>query len=221
MSALDAAKARLAKRQRKLAEATKKLAALRKRVPFLQGRVKNTQDTIERLSKPKSWHPDATKVPYASAGPFVVGNPKLVWHTTEGSSLPTYSGSAPHFTLDPKSGKLWQHIPITQAAKALMHPAGTVETNRASAIQVELIGFASQTQNWSEQEYTRVASLARWIEANAGVRRACGVKFTGSSVKPNRMTPTVWLAYNGHCGHQHVPNNDHWDPGAFRIDLVV
>ena len=33
------------------------------------------------------WHPDATRAPHQDAGPFTVGRPKLVWHTTEGRSL--------------------------------------------------------------------------------------------------------------------------------------
>lgn len=144
-----------------------------------QERVDNTRERLEGLSKPGPWHPGAKQVRYSDAGVFVTGAPKLVWHTTEGTSLPQYSGSAPHFTLNPRTGDLWQHIAVNRAAKALMHPAGTVETNRAHAIQVELIGFADTTQDWTAAEYARIASLARWIEASAGVPRKCGVTFTG------------------------------------------
>lgn len=164
------------------------------------------------------WHAKATRVPYTSAGAFTAAGHKLVWHTTEGFGLPVYSGSAPHFTLDPKSGRLWQHIPITQAAKSLEHPAGTVETNRAHAIQVELIGFAKDTAAWPDAYYTRIGALARWIELYAKVPRAATVTF---AVPAKRMGAAKWTAYAGHCGHQHVPNNSHWDPGAFQIDKVL
>jgi hypothetical protein len=166
------------------------------------------------------WHPDAVRVPYDDAGAFVKAGAKLCWHTTEGASLPTYSGSAPHFTLNPKTGKLWQHIALNRAAKSLEHPPGTVETNHANVIQVELIGSAAQTPDWPKDDYARIAKLARWIEANAKLPRRCSVKFTDT---PHRLSPADWLSYTGHIGHQHVPAQtmNHWDPGAFRIDLVL
>jgi hypothetical protein len=167
-----------------------------------------------------NWHPEAIRVPYSDAGPFVKAAPKIVWHTTEGKSLPTYSGSAPHFTFNPRTGQLWQHIALDRAAKSLEHPSGTVETNHAHAIQVELIGFAEDTPKWSKADYARIAKLARWIELHAAVPSQCSVTFTTT---PKRLSPAAWLAYVGHLGHQHVPAQilNHWDPGAFRIDLVL
>ena len=168
------------------------------------------------------WHPDATRKPYADAGPFVKAGAKIVWHTTEGSSLPNYgTGAAPHFTLNPKTGSLWQHIPVNRSAKSLEHPAGTVETNHANCIQIELVGFASQTQTWPQGYYDRIAKLARWIEQNAGVKPQCSVTFVGNTQTSRRMSDVKWLTYEGHCGHQHVPNNHHWDPGAFKIELIL
>lgn len=164
------------------------------------------------------WHPDAIRVPYSDAGPFVTGRPKLVWHTTEGVGLPVYAGSQPHFTLNPANGQLHQHIPINRAAKTLKHPPGTVETNRANAIQVELRGFASLTGTWPKAYYENIAKLARWIEDNAGVPSVSTVEFKRGVA---RLTPQAWLNYTGHIGHCHVPNNDHWDPGNFRIAEVL
>jgi hypothetical protein len=28
-----------------------------------------------------------------------------------------------------------------------------------------------------------------------------------------RLSEAQWLSYNGWCGHAHVPNQEHWDPG--------
>src|SRR4051794_33904130 len=133
-----------------------------------------------------TWHPEAVKTQPMDAGSFQQpAPPRLVWHTTEGSSLPRYQGSAPHFTLDPLTGQLWQHAAIDRAALALLHNRGTVHTNHAHAIQVELIGFTDANfadrvkayprrvvANWGDAEYTRIAKLARWIEANAHVARS-------------------------------------------------
>jgi N-acetyl-anhydromuramyl-L-alanine amidase AmpD len=62
--------------------------------------------------------------------------------------------------------------------------------------------------------------LARWIEANHDVPRRSTVRF---STTPQRLASDDWLAYAGHLGHQHVPAQpaNHWDPGAFRIELVL
>lgn len=168
-----------------------------------------------------NWHPDATRVPYDDAGPFLTGVPKrLVWHTVEGYGLPAYKGSAPHFTLSIKTGKLWQHVPLNRSSSSLVH--GAVETNHAGAIQVELTdAFAKDSQDWSAAQYARIASLARWIEKNAGVERGCHVAFGPIGNLPKRLTAKAWLELTGHCGHQHVPGNLHWDPGDFRIGLVL
>lgn len=202
-------------------------AARGKKVRFWNLRLKKAEKRLgelaaemEKAKATKSvWHPGAKRVVYADAGGSFLNVPaKLVWHTTEGFGLPNYAGSAPHFTLNPRTGELWQHMPIDRVAKALAHPAGTVETNRAHAVQVELIGFAKDTGGWSDEAYARIASLARWIEHNGGVARRAGVKFT---VPASRLSPSAWLSYSGHIGHAHVPSNDHWDPGRFRIDKVI
>lgn len=35
------------------------------------------------------------------------------------------------------------------------------------------------------------------------------------------MTTKQWERFNGICGHQHVPGNSHWDPGALDIKAFV
>lgn len=181
-----------------------------------------------------NWHPNATKVVYTDAGPFIDCPPKIVWHTTEGSGLPTYSGSAPHFTFDPLTGALHQHVPLNRAAKSLEHPAGTAHTNLAHAIQVELRGYSDEAKakqhgkpkyavvNWGPVEYQRIARLARWIEQNADVPSVCSVKFGEyPNHLPPRLSSGAWINYRGHLGHQHVPGNHHGDPSSLRIDLIL
>jgi hypothetical protein len=173
------------------------------------------------------WHPKAVRRIHIDAGGFEDGGRKLVWHTTEGTSLPDYGGSSPHFTLDPADGRLWQHIPLNRAARALM--AGG--PNFWNTVQVELIGYADTAlaerrgtpdravANWPDRHYDAIAELARWIETNFGVPRRCSVEFT---------THTAHLAsldavrrYAGHLGHQHVTGNEHWDPGLLKIKRVL
>src|SRR5215210_3512071 len=81
-----------------------------------------------------------------SSGSFTGGPFKIVHHTTEGSSAAgAFSAfqshrSDPHFTVDEQ--KIYQHIDTSMAARALKNPAGGVQTNRDSAIQIEVVGFA-------------------------------------------------------------------------------
>src|SRR3954454_3014035 len=101
-------------------------------------------------------HPHAVQQPLGDSGPYDTSYPaRIVWHTTEGDTYPgpsIYHGTNPHFTCDFKRKKLFQHCPIDRSAKALVNAAGGVETNHANAVQVELVGRASQSGTWSDAD---------------------------------------------------------------------
>ncbi|MEA2218965.1 MAG: hypothetical protein QOJ35_1591 [Solirubrobacteraceae bacterium] len=168
--------------------------------------------------------PGVERINGNDAGTFVASGPKIVWHTTEGSSVDGAVGafqtnnSWPHFTLDPATGRLVQHVPLNRAGRSLEHPQGTVETNRAHAIQVELVGFAKDSDHMSDAACARIAELARKIEAAVGVPRRAIATFT---LTGQRLSESAWLGGSGHCGHQHVPHNNHTDPGALRMDRIL
>lgn len=178
-----------------------------------------------------AWHPRATVVPIPSAPrglTFAVGaGKKLVWHTTEGSSIDgavgayKAAGVCPHFTIAvSKFGKrtLYQHLPITVASSALKHPAGTQPTNTAGCIQVEIVGFAKDSATWSRATYFYLYWLAKWINKHAGVQMMTAVSWR----HPARMTQNGFFGAEGHVGHMHVPGNDHTDPGTgFHIGRVT
>lgn len=170
---------------------------------------------------PTLWHPNAHKVmiPQAPQGlRFTGGGKKLVWHTTEGDGIDgavsAYhaAGVCPHFTIQVVNGvrKLYQHLPISVAASALKHPAGTEPTNTANCIQVEIVGFATDSGRWPDSKYHYLHELARWVHDHYGVP----MSYTGAHWDPpHRMGQTEFVKYTGHCGHMHVPGNDHGDPG--------
>ena len=163
------------------------------------------------------WHPDAVRRVHQDAGAFTGGGRKIVWHTTETTGLPNYGGSAPHFTLDPATGRLWQHIPLDRAGRALM--AGG--PNFWNAIQVELLGFAKDSHTWPATKYARIAQLARWIESNFQVPSKCSVTFVGNGKTAHLSSLEAVKAYKGHLGHQHIKGNTHWDPGLLKMELVL
>ena len=178
------------------------------------------------------WHPGAQVIKGESGGSVMNYPPKGVLHTTEGASASGAIGayiannSWPHFTISFEKGwaQLWQHLPIDTAARALRHPPLTVQTNRANVIQVEIVGRAALASSFPRTYLDGIASLMRWIEANAGVPRSSGVPWLTYPPPPGqnaRMSKTAWLAYSGWCGHQHVPRNTHGDPGAIDIDYLL
>ena len=73
--------------------------------------------------------------------------------------------------------------------------------------------------NWPDSHYAPIAALARWIEANFAVPRTCSVEFVDQVAHLGSLDAVK--AYSGHIGHQHLDGNDHWDPGLFKIQLVL
>lgn len=180
-----------------------------------------------------SWHPFATKVVIPTAPQslsFTGGGRKIVWHTTEGSSIEGAEGAyraagvCPHLTLQVKGLKrtLHQHLSLAVAGSALAHPFGP-QTNRANAIQVELVGFAEKSGLLRAVDYYYIGRLARWIDREYGNGDGRMIGYRGVAWrKPRRLTGAGWVATSGQVGHMHCPGNNHRDPGTgFRPGLVL
>lgn len=171
----------------------------------------------------------------------------IVWHSTEGTSLPSYDGGtlAPNLTAKPdfKAKKLvwYQHFGFDTSSRALVH-GGSVATNTLNVCQVEIVGTCDPTthKKWDQQGVQHLympdlpdwvvrdlGAFAKWAHANHGVPLTSGVTFKAypSSYGISngvRMSNAKWLAFSGHCGHQHVPSgNVHGDPGAFPMAAIL
>ena len=163
--------------------------------------------------------------PGNNAGAFLPGPMRGVLHTTEGGSAAGAIGaykkhnSWPHFTVA-QDGKVYQHVPLDRAARSLQNQSGGVETNRQGAIQIEVVGYAARP-DWPLAQVTAMILLMRWIEAQTGIKPGTFPVFGDSKQyglrNPLEFTPAQWNDFNGWCGHQHVPENSHWDPGAINI----
>ncbi len=168
----------------------------------------------------------------------------VVLHTTEGTSLPTYGSgaSAPNFTAVPdlKNKKLiwYQHFYVDTSSRALVNKPGGVQTNTNNVCQVELVGtcdprthskwssashiYWPQAPEWALKE---VAKFLAWMNVNHDV------PLSGPSTwlaypdsygnNKSRMTGDAWNKFKGICGHQHVPENDHGDPGSLDFAKVI
>jgi len=171
----------------------------------------------------------------------------VVLHTTEVRSLPGYEGgaSAPNLTAVPdlaaKKLKWYQHFDIDVSSRALANLAGGVETNTLNVCQAELVGtcdpkihakwqdaglahlYWPQAPEWALRE---VARFLAWMNTEHGV------PLRGPSLWPpypksakngggQRMTGAQWNAFKGVCGHMHVPENEHGDPGAIDFEGLI
>ena len=175
----------------------------------------------------------------------------ICWHTTEGTSVPTYGGgaSAPNFTVAPdirnKRSQWYQHFDFDESSRALVNLGGGVETNTLNVCQVEIVGtcdprydtswgtrragvdylFVPNAPGWFLDD---LAEFAAWANKNHGVRLQSGLRFRpypasyGTRAQNGvRMTGDQWMNFYGHCGHQHVPENLHGDPGDLDIERVL
>ncbi|MFD4547306.1 hypothetical protein [Streptomyces sp. NPDC058466] len=171
----------------------------------------------------------------------------IVWHTTEGTSLPSYAGGAeaPNFTAKPdfaaKRLVWYQHFDFDTSSRALVNLAGGVQTNTLNVCQVEIVGTCDPSTHakWAKAGYAHLytpefpdwairdlAAFAKWANANHGVPLTSGVTFKaypGSYGTSNgvRMSAAKWTSFTGHCGHQHVPENLHGDPGLLPMTAIL
>jgi hypothetical protein len=190
------------------------------------------------------WLSNATRVPGVSAGANVAGaGPKVLHHTSEGSSAAgciaavRSSGSWPHLASEWTGGRLrnFQHMSLDVAARALEHPAGTPETNRANVVQIEHVGFTDDAyrarvgadpslhvSRWPGARWAAIGAMCREIEALTGCPASTGIS-AARWARPAgwRHDGHAFLAYRGHTAHVFAPSNHHTDGTGFQIDLVL
>lgn len=166
----------------------------------------------------------------------------LVLHTMEVNGWPGYNngGTAPHLSLrvfqnsdgSLKSFEWRQHYPFTRTARALKNLAGGVETNNSTqgVIQVELAGtcgWATKvTPNWADAETVYkigkpLIDFLVFCKKELGIKLVAPYPFVAHNAPKKRMTYTQWLTFKGICGHQHVPENSHVDPGTIPIEWLI
>lgn len=159
--------------------------------------------------------------------------------------------SAPNFTVVPdipnKRLRWFQHFDFDVSSRALVNAPGGVETNTANAVQVELVGTCDERRAvtwdgkragvdyifWPDAPDWALAELAvhvTWARDHHGLPAQSTVTWkpynkgqVGGSYGNNgvRLTGAQWNQYYGHLGHQHVPENDHGDPGDIDFARVL
>jgi hypothetical protein len=120
------------------------------------------------------------------------------------------------------------------SARALRNPAGGVQTNHAGAVQVEIVGTCDRaaSKRW-DVPHLRMWDLPPWAVRDLGrFIRWChdtyGIPLRAAGTWPRypnndsaRFTGEKWMDFAGVCGHLHVPENDHQDPGDIDIRSIL
>ena len=147
-------------------------------------------------------------------------NPKLVIHTTETQGLPSYP-YPPHLTINlEEPDRIWQHVTGTKGAYALKSAPQSPNYECGIVYQVEHISYARDTPTQSDLWYHSLAREIVWFHRNKTVPLEFVPVWEDGSAYGDwsgRMTAAEFTAFTGICGHQHVNDNDHWDPGALDI----
>ena len=188
------------------------------------------QAAIDLYDGRSLWIPNATTEIPPVNGPAYRPYPwRGVLHTTEG---PTLSGALatfrmtnfwPTMTVEPKTLSIVQHYSLGGGARALSDHA-TFE-NAARCVQIEIVGLAAETPNWPPEWLAFIREVMRSIDDLVPIPRVAPRTFLDangvSSTPANRMTVDEWARFSGWCGHQHVPGETHWDPGAIDVASLL
>lgn len=162
-----------------------------------------------------------------------------------GGSAPNFTA---HVDFKNKRLVWYQHFDFDVSSRALVNKAGGVETNTMNAVQVELVGTCDPKHRtswngakagssylyWPDAPDWALIEVARflvWAHKNHGVKlqskrpsgSALVFKPYPSSYGANgvRLSNSEWLNFYGICGHQHVPENSHGDPGDLDVSKIV
>ncbi|MEU0691559.1 hypothetical protein [Streptomyces uncialis] len=117
-----------------------------------------------------------------------------------------------------------------------MELVGTCDAKHAKAWNGKRAGidyiYWPDAPEWALAE---VAVPVRWLNQHHGIPLTCvedwlaygsdsrrpGVTPASYGASPARMSHAEWRAFTGWCGHQHVPENDHGDPGSMDFARVI
>lgn len=190
-----------------------------------------------------TWIPgfEIHEAPRGGAGPYSdLLHVKFVWHTTESAPgsimaivdemLRKNHTDVYHALADPVTLQRVQLLPLNIAASALAHPP-SVETNHDGAIQMCIVGRATNMPNLTAAQLTWLgtdvlAPVSRMVPELPIDTKAqfygdhAGFTIASANAR-QRMAPPVWDNFSGQAGHQHVPGNDHWDPGALDVSAIT
>lgn len=145
-------------------------------------------------------------------------------------------GSESHTVYDPATDEEIVLIPASRGARALRNEPGGVETNNRErdgrpgpdVYQIEIVGRAADIPLYSNTWYERLRTYLLRKGREWGVPFEFPLPFEGVEIaygvnSPNRLSHSAWYdpKLAGWIGHQHVPENSHWDPGKLDLSRLI
>lgn len=119
-----------------------------------------------------------------------------------------------HFVIGGRKGAenpvVIQCLPLNEFGKGLVHIAGMPETNRAKVIQVEVCAEVEDMNDF--KHYRALANLFAMCTHGKHPRVPCENRQARSFANPKRFTSAGYKRVRGQHGHEHVPQNIHFDP---------
>lgn len=173
------------------------------------------------------WAPFAQRTLVLLRTPYYTGSArKITLHTMECGSpsqdcWPGYGGggATPHFSCNPGTGRIRQHIPMSRSGRALRAPVRgqSPNINAGRNIQIEIAGWAKDTHRYSDAWYRQLAAWVEWICNDQGIPKQFPFDFGGvegyGTGGRYRVSWSRFRDTSGLVGHSNVPYNSHWDPG--------
>lgn len=168
------------------------------------------------------WLPGAERISISCTPGLTLStksNKKIVFHSMETWGQPNWNSlcCTPHIDLNPREKTVRQYIPFSKGAYALASPGQPTSpnTNGGQVIQVEVAGYAAE--GWSDEESRWIADQFLAIADEIGMESREVEGFGGDETYgsgPHRLSWDEYFNFSGLLGHQSVPYNSHWDPGA-------
>lgn len=167
------------------------------------------------------------------------GIEKLLLHTTETTTWPSYDAGAkaPTLTYNPwvPYAQRWrQHNWLNTSARALQDPTSTpVRENRDNVVQVEIIAYCNPASYAKyghgvnalpDSAYEDLGGLLAFLHVQWGTPIARAPQWSTFPPPDSiRMTSAEYDAFKGVLGHQHASGNTHGDPGmtAAQVDRIL
>jgi len=167
---------------------------------------------------------------------------RLVFHTTETSARPGYSGGkfAPHTTYDPKTRSWFQHGRFDRRMGTLLGRSRTGVLGNEFSVQTEIICYSdrkiadqSPGRIWvgdlTDDHYGDLARYVAWCRVNLGIPlvRAYGPSrdfetFIYGRGESTEMSKPEWLKAGGILtGHGAGPGQLHWDTGVLDLHRII
>jgi hypothetical protein len=159
----------------------------------------------------------------------------VVLHTTEAAPCrPTAAGAAREPTAVPTSGAAAALVPALRHRRGRLRNPPAASTNTLNVCQIELVGtdppdtgLGQRPSLWPQApDWALAGSPRSGIDACRARRAAVGPgrwppypSSYGST--STRMTGSQWTGFEGVCGHLHVPENLHGDPGSIDFPKLI